>query len=134
MSERADTWCSWREAASVVVSPRHLKRTLSIALLVGSAFVAMNQLSLIVTGQATMLVWLKAGLSYLTRLIVSNVGVLSATRQSMHGLPLAGKPALRHQSTACSPGGRPQHRRSRSTAVVSPSGARRGCGTSADRR
>ena len=53
---------------------------MSIALIVGSAFFAMNQLSVIVAGHATAIVWLKAALTYLTPLLVSNFGVLSATR------------------------------------------------------
>ncbi len=41
----------------------------------------MNQLGVIVSGHATGLVWLKAALTYLTPLLVSNFGVLSATRR-----------------------------------------------------
>ena len=80
MNERIETWSTWREAVSVVVAPPHLKRTLSIALSGGSTFFAMNQLSIIVAGRANAIVWLKAALTYLTPLIVSNFGVLSATR------------------------------------------------------
>lgn len=57
---------------------------MSIALIGGTAFVAMNQLGIILAGQATALVWFKAVLTYLTPLLVSNVGVLSATRQGVH--------------------------------------------------
>jgi hypothetical protein len=82
VNERLDNWCTWRQAASVVITPRHLKRTASIALIVGSVFFTMNQLSVVVTGHATAIVWLKVGLTYLTPLLVSNLGILSATRQS----------------------------------------------------
>ena len=81
MSERTATWSTWRQAVSVVVAPQHLKRTVSVALIVGSTFFAMNQLSIIVAGHASTVVWLKAALTYLTPLFVSNFGVLSATRQ-----------------------------------------------------
>jgi hypothetical protein len=81
MTERT-TWTTWREAVALVVEPRHLKRTLSIALIVGSTFFAMNQLSVIIAGQANAIVWLKAALTFLTPLCVSNVGVLSATREA----------------------------------------------------
>ena len=80
MNGRAATWSTWREGVRVVVAPAHLKRTVSVALIVGSAFFAMNQLGVIVAGRATALVWLKAALTYLTPLVVSNVGVLTATR------------------------------------------------------
>jgi hypothetical protein len=85
MSER--TWSTWREAAGVVAAPQHLRRTLSISLFVGSTFFAMNQLSLILAGQANAMVWLKAALTYLTPLFVSNFGVLSATRQRAARIP-----------------------------------------------
>jgi hypothetical protein len=74
-------WSTWREAASIVTSPRHLRRTLTIAVLVGSTFFTMNQLSTIVAGRANATVWVKAALTFLTPLLVSNFGVLSATRR-----------------------------------------------------
>ena len=55
---------------------------MSVALIVGTAFFAMNQLGVILDGRATALVWLKAALTYLTPLLVSNFGVLSATRRT----------------------------------------------------
>jgi hypothetical protein len=87
MNERTATWSTWSEAVSVVIAPQHLKRTVSIAVLVGSTFFAMNQLSVIVAGHANMIVWLKVALTYLTPLFVSNFGVLSATRQRTGGTP-----------------------------------------------
>jgi len=76
------TWSTCREALSIVASPQHLKTTVSIALIVGSTFFAMNQLSVVVGGRANAVVWLKAAMTYLTPLFVSNFGVLSATRYS----------------------------------------------------
>jgi hypothetical protein len=81
MNEPAATWSTRREITSVVLAPQHLKRTTAVALIVGSAFVAMNQLGVILAGHATGLVWFKVALTYLTPLIVSNCGVLSATRR-----------------------------------------------------
>ena len=75
------TWSSANEIPLVVFAPRHLRRTVSIALVVGTAFFAMNQLGVIVSGHATALIWLKVALTYLTPLVVSNYGVLSATRR-----------------------------------------------------
>ena len=46
---------SWYRGA-----PQHLKRTVSVALVVGTAFFAMNQLGVILAGHATALVWVKA--------------------------------------------------------------------------
>jgi hypothetical protein len=82
MNEPAQTWSTWHEMASVVFAPQHLKRTVSIALIVGSLFFAMNQLSIILAGHASAIVWLKAAMTYLTPLVVSNFGILSATRRN----------------------------------------------------
>ena len=81
MDETAPTWSTPRELVSVVLAPQHLKRTVSVALIVGTVFFAMNQLGVILDGRATALVWVKAALTYLTPLLVSNFGLLSATRR-----------------------------------------------------
>jgi hypothetical protein len=61
---------------------------MSVALIVGTAFFVMNQLGVILDGRATALVWVKAALTYLTPLLVSNFGVLSATRRTaIHPTP-----------------------------------------------
>jgi hypothetical protein len=78
----APAWSTFRELVSVALAPRHLKRTLSVAVVVGTAFFTMNQLGVILDGRATALVWLKAALTYLTPLLVSNFGLLSATRRT----------------------------------------------------
>ena len=81
MNESAAAWSTGRELLRVVLAPQHLRRTLSVALIVGTAFFAMNQLGVILAGHATALVWFKAALTYLTPLLVSNFGLLSATRR-----------------------------------------------------
>jgi hypothetical protein len=80
MNESLPTWSTLRELVSIVVAPRQLKRTVSVMLVVGTAFFAMNQLGVILAGRATATVWVKAGLTYLTPFLVSNFGVLSALR------------------------------------------------------
>ena len=82
MNGTPPTWSTVRELVSIVVAPQHLKRTMSIALTVGTAFFVMNQLGVILDGRGTALVWVKAALTYLTPLLVSNFGVLSATRRT----------------------------------------------------
>ena len=86
MNESAPTWSTLRELVAVLVAPPHLKRTLSVMVVVGSAFFAMNQLGVILAGRASALVWVKAVLTYLTPLLVSNFGLLSATRRSVDQL------------------------------------------------
>ena len=82
MNESGSTWSTPRELVSVVVAPQQLKRTVSIMLVVGTAFFAMNQLGVILAGRATAVVWVKAVLTYLTPLLVSNFGLLTATRRN----------------------------------------------------
>jgi hypothetical protein len=84
MNPRTLSWQTWREALGVV--RRNVRRTLSIALIVGSVFFAMNQLGDILAGRADVVVWLKAAMTYLTPLCVSNFGVLSATRRATDSL------------------------------------------------
>ena len=85
-----NSWQNRREAVAVVLSPHNLRRTVCIALSVGTVFFAMNQLGVILAGHAGTIVWLKAVMTYLTPLVVSNIGVLSATRR-----PLPAGPAER---------------------------------------
>lgn len=74
-------WTTWREIGGVLTQPHNVKRTLIVALAVGTAFFAMNQLGPVLSGEATPLTWLKVVLTYLTPLCVSNIGVLSATHR-----------------------------------------------------
>jgi hypothetical protein len=92
MNEAAPASSTFRELMTVVIAPAHLKRTVSVTLIVGSAFFVMNQLGIILDGRATALVWFKVALTYLTPLVVSNFGVVSATRQScVRSAPPAGR-------------------------------------------
>lgn len=74
-------WTTWSEARALIAAPRNMKRTVTIAATVGTIFFTMNQLGVILAGKATAIVWIKAALTYVTPLIVSNLGMLSATRR-----------------------------------------------------
>lgn len=74
-------WSEWSEIPTVVTHWRHLKRTVTVALCVGTAFFAMNQLAVILAGQATLLTWLKVAITYLTPFCMSNFGILTATHK-----------------------------------------------------
>lgn len=82
MSGPASTWSTWRELAAVLTARRQLRKTVAIALIVGTVFFVMNQFSAIASGQASTLVWLKAVLTYATPLLVSSFGIASATRRA----------------------------------------------------
>jgi hypothetical protein len=75
------TWSTWGELVSVITYPRHVKRTVTVALVVGTVFFTMNQLGFVLAGHATPFIWLKAVVTYVTPLCVSNFGIVSATRR-----------------------------------------------------
>jgi hypothetical protein len=55
----------------------HLRRTLVIALVVGLVLTAVNQLDVILSGEATTLTWIKSATNFVVPFIVSNLGLLS---------------------------------------------------------
>jgi hypothetical protein len=82
MSRSAPTWSTWRELAAVLAAPRQLRKTVTIAMIVGTVFFGMNQLGAIASGHASTLIWLKVVLTYATPLVVSSLGIASATRRA----------------------------------------------------
>jgi hypothetical protein len=79
--EPAPTWATAREAITVVAHRRHLRATTRIAAVVGTVLFAINQLDVVVTGRATVVTWVKTGVTYLVPFVVSNLGILTATRR-----------------------------------------------------
>jgi hypothetical protein len=69
-----------RDALRICFRREHLRRTIKIALVVGTILTLINQLDVIVKGDATTLVWIKAGLNYCVPFIVSNLGLLAGKR------------------------------------------------------
>jgi hypothetical protein len=59
----------------------HLRRTLRIALIVGTILFVINQLDVVLSGHATTVVWIKVGVTFLVPFVVSNVGVLIGARR-----------------------------------------------------
>lgn len=80
-AESALSWSTLAEALRVCGYRPHLRRTVGIALIVGTILFSINQLDVILAGRATLAVWLKGGLTYLVPFGVSNWGVLVATRR-----------------------------------------------------
>jgi hypothetical protein len=68
------------EALRICFRREHLRRTLKIALVVGTILTLINQLDIILKGDATTLTWVKAGLNYCVPFIVSNLGLLAGKR------------------------------------------------------
>lgn len=69
-----------RETLRIVLRREHLRRTVKIALVVGTLLTLINELDVIVKGDATSLTWVKAGLNYCVPFIVSNLGLLAGKR------------------------------------------------------
>jgi hypothetical protein len=77
------TWATWREARAILAYPPHLRRTVTIALVVGTILFCINQLDVVLRGDATAVVWAKAVSTYLVPFCVSSAGVLVASRRSV---------------------------------------------------
>ncbi|CAN5626634.1 hypothetical protein BH20ACT2_BH20ACT2_00100 [soil metagenome] len=58
----------------------HLRKTLSIAAAVGTLLFAINQLDVVIKGNANAVVWFKSAVTYLVPFAVSSAGVLIASR------------------------------------------------------
>jgi hypothetical protein len=85
------------EALRIVFRREHLRRTVTIALVVGTILTLINQLDVILKGDATVLTWLKCALNYCVPFIVSNLGLLAgkraeAERKAQPANPLTGAP------------------------------------------
>jgi hypothetical protein len=71
---------SLREALRICFRREHLRRTVRIALVVGTILTFINQADVILKGDAVTLTWVKAGLNYCVPFIVSNLGLLAGKR------------------------------------------------------
>ncbi len=60
-----------------VFYPAHLRRTGSIALIVGTWLTAFNQGDVLWTGELYGWLWVQVSLNYLTPFVVANLGLLS---------------------------------------------------------
>jgi hypothetical protein len=63
-------------AGRYCLGPERLKRTIMTALIVGTVLTLLNQVDVIVGGEATTVTYLKCAANYLVPFIVSNVGML----------------------------------------------------------
>lgn len=58
----------------------HLRKTVAIALVVGTVLFGINQLDVVLSGEVTSVVWLKSPVTYVVPFVVSNAGLLVANR------------------------------------------------------
>jgi hypothetical protein len=79
------TWATWREALGLLVHPQLLRRTLTIAAVVGTVLFAINQLDVVLRGDADGVVWVKVAVTYAVPFCVSSAGALAATHREARG-------------------------------------------------
>lgn len=79
--QSSPTWVKWHQTFRVVLYPPFLRKTVQIALAVGTVLFAINHLDEVIQGRATRAVWIKGAVTYLVPFCVSNLGVLVATRR-----------------------------------------------------
>lgn len=65
-----------------MVHPRHLTRTLAVALVVGTVLFAVNQLDVVLRGNASDATYVKSAVTYLVPFCVANYGLLVASRDA----------------------------------------------------
>jgi hypothetical protein len=69
------------DAIGYCLERAHLRRTLRIALVVGIVLTAINQLDVLVSGDAGTATYVKCGLNFVVPFVVSNLGLLSGRSQ-----------------------------------------------------
>jgi hypothetical protein len=75
------------QALRICFRREYLRRTVKIALVVGTVLTLINQLDVILKGQADALTWVKCGLNYCVPFVVSNLGLLAGKRTQREGEP-----------------------------------------------
>jgi len=74
------TWSDLRDVHRVTLHPPHLRKTLLIALVVGTVLFVINHLDEVLSGKATRTIWIKIAVTYLVPFTVSNLGLLVGSR------------------------------------------------------
>ena len=74
-----------RDALRICLEPQHLRRTITIAIVVGTILTAINHADVILRGEATWSTVVKAALNYVVPFIVSNLGLLAGARTERRG-------------------------------------------------
>jgi hypothetical protein len=86
-TEPAPVWSQWGQIPAVCLHPPNLRMSLIVAAVVGTILLVINQLDVLLRGQATPLVWVKIALTFLVPFCVSNYGILIASHRKMSNEP-----------------------------------------------
>ena len=76
------TWTHASEIPAVCLDRRNLIQSIAAAAVVGTILFFINQADVVLAGRATISTWVKIGLSYLVPFVVSNYGIVLASRRS----------------------------------------------------
>jgi hypothetical protein len=69
-----------RDAFDIVLDPAHLRNTVKIALVVGCVLTAINQLDVLLRGDATAATFVKTAVNFGVPFVTSNLGLLARKR------------------------------------------------------
>jgi len=75
------TWEHWTEVPGMVFYPLFLKRTLVIALVVGTILFCINHIDEVIMHRTTRAMWIKGAITYVVPFAVSNMGLLVGARR-----------------------------------------------------
>ncbi len=81
IAKTAPSWSTAGEGFRLWFARTTLRKTIRIALIVGTILSLINQAQVIFGGKATTLTWVRVGMNYLVPFCVSSTGFLSATRR-----------------------------------------------------
>ncbi len=73
-------WSSPLHACRLILSGVTFRTCVSVAVVVGTILTAVNQGSVIATGNASTLTWVRVGVNYLVPFVVSSIGYLAPFR------------------------------------------------------
>jgi hypothetical protein len=82
MAAGEPTWSSLQEAIHVLAYPPFLRKTIGTALFVGIVQFLINHLDEVLRGEAQTTTWVKGAITCLVPFVVSNWGILIATRKT----------------------------------------------------
>jgi hypothetical protein len=83
MRHEQPRWETYGEAATLCVRPSTLRRTIPIALVVGTLLTAINLGGTLLGGLATRATWARVVSNFLIPFVISTLGFLSATRNQV---------------------------------------------------
>lgn len=75
------TWEHWTEVPGMILYPLFLKRTLVIALVVGTILFCINHIDEVIMHRTTRAMWIKGAITYIVPFAVSNMGLLVGARR-----------------------------------------------------